>query len=53
VLTTMLKGLGDLLIWLLVVVMPFLVPAALILWLALWWIRRRGRKKTPPQAPAE
>jgi hypothetical protein len=53
VLTSMLKGLGDLAIWLLVVVAPFLVPAALIVWLIIWWSRRRGKKKPPPPAPAE
>jgi len=38
-----LRALGNLAIWAVVVLGPFFVPLALIVWLAIW-IRRKGRK---------
>ena len=43
VLTSLLKGLADLAIWIVVVLGPFLIPVALIVWLVIWFRRRRPR----------
>jgi hypothetical protein len=45
VLGGMLRGIGDFAIWLVVVVAPFAVPAALLVWLGTW-LRRRHRKQS-------
>jgi Domain of unknown function (DUF4349) len=50
VLTSILKGLADLAIWVLVVLGPFLVPLLLLIWLIVW-LRRRKTRKPPPQPP--
>ncbi|MGD8397958.1 MAG: DUF4349 domain-containing protein [Anaerolineae bacterium] len=47
VLTTMLKGLVDLGIWALIILGPFVLPVAFVLWLVL----RRRRPKSPPPPP--
>lgn len=51
VLTSILKGLGNLLIWVLVVLGPFLVPLLLIIWLIVWLRRRKTRPAPPPRSP--
>jgi hypothetical protein len=43
ILVRILRGLGNALIWMVVVLGPFLVPLALIVWLIIW-LRRRKRK---------
>ena len=50
-LTSILKGLVDVLIWVVIVLGPFLLVAALIVGLFLWWRRRRKREKPPPPPP--
>jgi hypothetical protein len=52
VLTSILKGLVDLAIWVLVVVGPFLIPVALVVGLVVWFRRRRSRG-TPTEPPSE
>lgn len=51
VLVSILKGLVNALIWIIVVLGPFVVPVVLLVWLALWLRRRARRKSPPPQAP--
>jgi hypothetical protein len=38
--TSLLRGLGDLGIWLVVVLLPYLVAFVLIAWLAAWVLKR-------------
>jgi hypothetical protein len=45
VLVRLLRAVGDLLIWIVVVLGPFLIPLALVIWLAVWF--RRKRPKAP------
>jgi hypothetical protein len=51
VLTSILKGLVDLLIWVLVVLGPFLIPLLLLIWLIVWLRRRKTRPAPPPRSP--
>jgi hypothetical protein len=51
VLTSIVKGLVDLAIWVVVVLGPFLVPLALLVWLVIWLRRRRARSASPPEPP--
>jgi hypothetical protein len=51
VLVSILKGLVDVLIWIIIVLGPFAVPVALLIWLAIWLRRRTRRKSPPPQEP--
>jgi hypothetical protein len=51
VLTAILKGLVELAIWILVVLGPFLIPVALVIWLVVW--SRRRRKRPAPPLPDE
>jgi hypothetical protein len=54
VLTTVVRTLVDVVIWVLVVLGPFLAVAALIVGLILWWRRRRMRKAPlEPPDPVE
>jgi hypothetical protein len=52
----LLRGIGDLLIWIVVVLGPFLIVLALVVWLAIWFRRRRprpeGKKAEAAPAPA-
>jgi hypothetical protein len=52
VLIRILRGVGNLAIWFVVVLGPFLVPLALIIWLAIWFRRREqvGRGKEKPES---
>ena len=52
VLTFVVKGLVDLAIWVVVVLGPFLVPVALLLWLVIWLRRRKARSASPPEPPS-
>jgi hypothetical protein len=52
VLTSIVKGLMDLAIWAVVVLGPFLVPVALLIWLVIWLRRRRARSALPPEPPS-
>jgi hypothetical protein len=49
VLTSIVKGLVDLAIWVVVVLGPFLVPLTLLVWLVIWWRRRVARSASPPE----
>jgi hypothetical protein len=51
VLTSILKGLVDAVIWIIIVLGPFLVPVALLAWLVIWLRRRARRKSAPPKEP--
>jgi hypothetical protein len=51
VLVSILKGLVDALIWIIIVLGPFVVPVALLIWLVIWLRRRARRKSPPPQGP--
>ena len=51
VLTSIVKGLVDLGIWVLVVLGPFLIVIALVVGLFIVWRRRRMRKEPPPEPP--
>jgi hypothetical protein len=51
VLTSVVKGLVDLAIWVIVVLGPFLVPVILVVWLVIWLRRRKARPASPPQPP--
>jgi hypothetical protein len=46
ILARILRGLGNLVIWLVVVLGPFLVPLLLIVWLAIW-LRRKDKGRRP------
>jgi hypothetical protein len=49
VLVQILRFLGDLVIWLAVVLLPFVVPLVVVIWLIVRWIKgRRGKKGTVP-----
>ena len=54
VLVRLAPGIGDLLIWIVVVLGPFLIPVALVIWLAIWFRRKRPKAKSeqPAAAPA-
>ena len=52
VLTTIVRGLVDLGIWVLVVLGPFLAVIALAVGLFIVWRRRRTRKAPPPEPPS-
>jgi hypothetical protein len=51
VLSSILKGMADLAIWVLVVLGPFLVPLLLLIWLIVWLRRRKTRPATPRRSP--
>ncbi len=51
VLTSVVKGLVDLAIWVIVVLGPFLVPVALLVWLVIWLRRRAARSASRPEPP--
>jgi hypothetical protein len=53
VLTSILKGLGNLTIWVVIVLGPFLIPVVLVIWLAFWWRRRRKRHLQPAPPAAD
>ena len=44
-LTVLLRFIGTVAIWLAVIVLPFLIPLALIIWALIAWSKRRGRNK--------
>jgi hypothetical protein len=48
---SLLRWLGDAVIWVVVVLGPCLVPAALLVALVFWLRRRQQRRKAPPQTP--
>jgi Domain of unknown function (DUF4349) len=50
-LTSLLRGLGDAIIWVAVVLGPCLVPVALVVALVIWLRRRQKISKAPPQTP--
>ena len=52
VLTTIVRGLVDLGLWVLVVLGPFLAVSALAVGLFIVWRRRRTRKAPPPEPPS-
>ena len=48
VLTVLLRFLGDVVIWLVVIALPFLIPLAVIIWALLVWSGRRAQRKDRP-----
>lgn len=44
-LTVLLRFFGDVVIWLAVIVLPFLIPLALIVWALIAWSKRRAQNK--------
>jgi hypothetical protein len=50
-LTSLLKGLVDVAIWVVIVLGPFLLVVGLMVGLFVWWRRRRKREKPPPPPP--
>jgi len=46
------RGIGNTLIWVVVMLGPFLVPVALIVWLAIWLRRRRPASQKTKSEPA-
>ncbi len=50
-LTSILKGLVEVVIWVVIVLGPFLIPVAVVVWLVIRWQRRRNRPKSPTPPP--
>lgn len=51
VLTSILKGLVEIAIWVVIVLGPFLIPIVVVVWLVIRWQRRRNRPKSPTPPP--
>jgi hypothetical protein len=50
-LLSILRVLGDLVIWVAVILLPFLVPLAIVIWLLVRWTRGRRERRAKSRAP--